>query len=50
MPRHPVLRQGRIVEQGAADDVFTHPREDYTRALLAAAFALEADDTGAVAV
>jgi microcin C transport system ATP-binding protein len=36
-----VLRQGRVVEQGNADDVFANPREDYTRALMAAAFTLE---------
>jgi microcin C transport system ATP-binding protein len=36
-----VLRQGVVVEEGDADDVFAHPREDYTRALMAAAFALE---------
>ncbi|PRX09281.1 UNVERIFIED_ORG: peptide/nickel transport system ATP-binding protein [Martelella mediterranea] len=31
-----VLRHGRIVEQGAADQVLHAPREDYTRMLLAA--------------
>jgi len=36
-----VLRGGRIVEQGDADTVFRHPRQDYTRALMAAAFDLE---------
>jgi microcin C transport system ATP-binding protein len=36
-----VLRQGRVVEQGSADEVFANPREDYTRALMAAAFTLE---------
>jgi microcin C transport system ATP-binding protein len=35
------LRHGRVVEQGSADEVFANPREDYTRALMAAAFALE---------
>lgn len=29
-----VMRQGRIVELGAADDVFFHPREEYTRELI----------------
>ena len=37
-----VLRHGRVVEEGDADAVFAHPREDYTRALMAAAFALDA--------
>ncbi|HLY91613.1 MAG TPA: ABC transporter ATP-binding protein [Acetobacteraceae bacterium] len=37
-----VLRQGRIVEEGDADAVFAHPREDYTRKLMAAAFTLDA--------
>ena len=36
-----VLRHGRVVEEGDADSVFAHPREDYTRALMAAAFTLE---------
>jgi microcin C transport system ATP-binding protein len=41
-----VLRQGLMVEQGDADEVFANPREDYTRALMAAAFTLE--DTSAL--
>jgi microcin C transport system ATP-binding protein len=44
-----VLRHGCIVEEGTADEVFAQPAQDYTRALMAAAFALEADETGAVA-
>jgi len=32
-----VMRDGRVVEEGAVRDVFTAPREDYTRALIDAA-------------
>jgi ABC-type oligopeptide transport system ATPase subunit len=31
-----VMHEGRIVEQGAAEEVYTQPQSDYTRALLAA--------------
>jgi microcin C transport system ATP-binding protein len=44
-----VLRGGRVVEQGPAEEVIARPRQDYTRALMAAAFSLEADETGIVA-
>jgi microcin C transport system ATP-binding protein len=43
-----VLRQGRVVEEGPAADVFRAPREPYTRALLAAALDLETVEPGAV--
>jgi oligopeptide transport system ATP-binding protein len=33
-----VMKDGRMVEQGTPDEVMTHPREDYTRRLMAAAF------------
>ncbi|GAB0114074.1 ABC transporter ATP-binding protein [Acidisoma sp. C75] len=33
-----VLRRGRVVEEGPAEQIFAAPREDYTRALIAAAF------------
>jgi peptide/nickel transport system ATP-binding protein len=32
-----VMREGRIVEYGAAEEVFSRPAHDYTRTLLAAA-------------
>jgi microcin C transport system ATP-binding protein len=44
-----VMRHGKVVEQGAAKDVFAHPQSDYTRALFAAAFNLETAPTGVVA-
>jgi microcin C transport system ATP-binding protein len=44
-----VMRNGKVVEQGAAKDVFANPQSDYTRALFAAAFNLEAAPTGIVA-
>ena len=43
-----VLRGGKVVEQGPAEEIFARPRDAYTRALFTAAFELEADDTGAV--
>ncbi len=43
-----VMRQGKIVERGAAADVFAHPKSDYTRALFAAAFNLETAPEGVV--
>jgi microcin C transport system ATP-binding protein len=43
-----VLRHGLVVEQGPADEVLSRPQHDYTRALMAAAFTLDADDTGVV--
>jgi microcin C transport system ATP-binding protein len=44
-----VLRYGKVVEQGPAQTVFAAPKTDYTKALLAAAFELEATRGGAVA-
>jgi len=36
-----VMRHGKVVESGAAADLFKNPRDEYTRALFAAAFKLE---------
>jgi microcin C transport system ATP-binding protein len=44
-----VLRGGRVVEEGPAEEIIARPRQDYTRALMAAAFSLEADESGIVA-
>ncbi len=43
-----VLKDGRVVEQGPAAKIFEAPREDYTRALMAAAFDIESHETDAV--
>jgi len=44
-----VMKDGKVVEQGEAREVFGNPKTDYTKALMAAAFELEAAHTGAVA-
>ncbi|MDQ0392297.1 ABC transporter ATP-binding protein [Labrys monachus] len=43
-----VMQAGKVVEHGPATEIFDHPREDYTKALLAAAFSIEAVDVDAV--
>jgi microcin C transport system ATP-binding protein len=44
-----VMRHGKVVEEGAAAELFKNPKSDYTRALFAAAFRLEAAAGGVVA-
>ena len=43
-----VMRHGKVVEEGSAADVFASPKNDYTRALFAAAFDLETASEGVV--
>jgi microcin C transport system ATP-binding protein len=43
-----VMRQGKVVEQGPADRIFDEPQEAYTKALIAAAFDIEAVEDGSV--
>ena len=43
------MRDGQVVEQGPREQIFDAPREDYTQALMAAAFDIEAVDTEFVA-
>jgi microcin C transport system ATP-binding protein len=44
-----VMRNGKVVEEGIATEVFANPKSDYTRALFAAAFKLETAAEGVVA-
>ncbi|HKT18974.1 MAG TPA: ABC transporter ATP-binding protein [Stellaceae bacterium] len=44
-----VMKDGKVVESGAADELFAEPRTPYTRALMAAAFDIEAIETHATA-
>ncbi|MBR9972361.1 ABC transporter ATP-binding protein [Magnetospirillum sulfuroxidans] len=37
-----VMKDGRVVEHGAAETIFTNPQQSYTKALMAAAFRMEA--------
>ena len=43
-----VMRSGKVVEEGPAEQIFRAPQQDYTRALMAAAFNLEAVEHGGV--
>ena len=43
-----VMKDGKVMEAGSADEVFDHPKTDYTKALMAAAFDLEAAPEGVV--
>jgi microcin C transport system ATP-binding protein len=43
-----VMRAGRVVEQGTAEQIINDPQHPYTQALMAAAFEMKADETGAV--
>jgi len=45
-----VMKNGRVVEHGPADEIFQAPKEPYTQALMKAAFELEAVETGVVSM
>lgn len=45
-----VLRNGKVMEQGPAAQIFDDPQTDYTKALMAAAFELQATESGAVSI
>lgn len=44
-----VMRNGKVVEFGTAEQIFDAPKTDYTKALMAAAFDIEAAPEGVVA-
>jgi microcin C transport system ATP-binding protein len=44
-----VMRNGKVVETGTAEEIFAGPKEDYTKALLAAAFDLRVVNRGTTA-
>ncbi|MEO5375437.1 MAG: dipeptide ABC transporter ATP-binding protein [Alphaproteobacteria bacterium] len=41
-----VMKDGRVVEAGPAAELFSNPRQPYTRALMSAAFAMDVDEPG----
>ncbi len=43
-----VMRNGKIVESGPAEQIFERPQSDYTKALISAAFRIETAATGVV--
>jgi microcin C transport system ATP-binding protein len=43
-----VMRNGKVVEEGTGEEIFERPRDDYTKALLAAALNLETAPEGVV--
>jgi microcin C transport system ATP-binding protein len=43
-----VMRNGKVVEHGPAEQIFNRPRTDYTKALISAAFRIETAPEGVV--
>jgi len=44
-----VMRNGKVVEEGPAREIFDNPKQDYTKALLAAAFDMKVAHRGVLA-
>jgi microcin C transport system ATP-binding protein len=44
-----VMKNGKVVEEGAATEIFARPKEAYTKALLSAALNLEVTHGSATA-
>ena len=45
-----VMQHGKVVEEGSAENIFDAPKTEYTKALMAAAFRMEAVENGAVSL
>ena len=45
-----VMQKGKVVEHGTAEQIFDNPQKAYTRALMNAAFNLDADESGIVGI
>jgi len=45
-----VMRDGNVVEAGTTDQIFDAPKDPYTKALMAAALDMKADETGVVSM
>ncbi len=45
-----VMRDGKVVEHGPAEEIFDNPGTSYTKALMAAAFRMEAVESGVVSM
>ena len=43
-----VMRNGKVIEYGPATQIFSSPKSDYTKALIAAAFEMETAPEGVV--
>ncbi|SFT80547.1 microcin C transport system ATP-binding protein [Pseudovibrio denitrificans] len=43
-----VMQHGKVMEAGTSDEVFDNPQTDYTKALMAAAFRMEAIEGGVI--
>jgi microcin C transport system ATP-binding protein len=44
-----VMKNGKVIEEGPAADIFANPKDDYTKALLSAALNLEVTHRAATA-
>ncbi|MBR83049.1 MAG: microcin ABC transporter ATP-binding protein, partial [Magnetovibrio sp.] len=45
-----VMKDGQVIEAGPTAKIIDNPKEPYTQALMAAAFKIEADESGVVRI